>query len=364
MKFASIESEYLVALLKCALKSESAPDIPVGLNWNELVNLSKKQQVYSTIAPIINKINIPPEQAQELIFYSQNELVRMIAMKNELEQIEKELEDNQIKHIYLKGLELRNYYPKTSMRQMSDYDILYDKSKRNDLIKIMKKRGFDLVNFEGYGDDFFKKPYYTFEFHRTLFGEQDEFNPDFNPWKNAISVKNSCRMVLTREDNYLYTLLHLYKHYFCREGCGIRFYCDIYLLLNSEDNLNFDYIDEKLKFYGIFEFNKTVVRFVNAIFNGTPCTSKEQELLDTVFVNGVYGKSTDKFEERMELAGGSKFKYLLRRLFPPKSEMIKNYSVLKKHIILLPFVYIYRLVYKTLRKSDAAKKEIKELKKH
>ena len=62
MEFTSIESEYLVALLKCALKSQNVPDIPAGLNWKELVNISKKQQVYSTIAPIINKINIPPEQ--------------------------------------------------------------------------------------------------------------------------------------------------------------------------------------------------------------------------------------------------------------------------------------------------------------
>ena len=68
MEFTSIESEYLVALLKCALKSQNVPDIPAGLNWKELVNISKKQQVYSTIAPIINKINIPPEQAQELIY--------------------------------------------------------------------------------------------------------------------------------------------------------------------------------------------------------------------------------------------------------------------------------------------------------
>ena len=364
MRFDTIESEYLVSLLKCALKGESVPSVPENLNWQKLVELSKQQQVYSTIVPIINKINIPPEQAQELVFYSQNELVRMIAMKNEFEQIEKELEDKQIKHIYLKGLELRNYYPKTSMRQMSDYDILYDESRRNDLIKIMKGRGFELVNFEGYGDDFFKKPYYTFEFHRALFGEQDEFNPDFNPWKNAISVPGSCRMILTREDNYLYTLLHLYKHYFCREGCGIRFYCDIYLLLNSEDKLDFDYIDKKLKYYGIFEFNKAVVGLVNTLFNDAPCGKKEQELLNTVFVNGIYGKSTDKFDERMELAGGSKAKYLFRRIFPPKSEMVKNYKILKKHIILLPFVYIYRLIYKTFKKSDAAKEEIKELKKH
>ena len=45
MEFTSIESEYLVALLKCALKSQNVPDIPAGLNWKELVNISKKQQV-------------------------------------------------------------------------------------------------------------------------------------------------------------------------------------------------------------------------------------------------------------------------------------------------------------------------------
>ena len=41
MEFTSIESEYLVALLKCALKSQNVPDIPAGLNWKELVNIKK-----------------------------------------------------------------------------------------------------------------------------------------------------------------------------------------------------------------------------------------------------------------------------------------------------------------------------------
>ena len=68
MKYTSLESEYLVSLLKSALKGEATPSVPEGLDWAKLVELSKKQQVYSTIVPIINKINIPPEQAQELVF--------------------------------------------------------------------------------------------------------------------------------------------------------------------------------------------------------------------------------------------------------------------------------------------------------
>lgn len=112
MKYTCIESEYLVALLKCALKNEDVPDVPVGLNWEKLVKLSNEQQVYSTIAPVINKINIPVEQAQELTFYTQNELVRMIAMKNELEQIEKELDALKIDYMLLKGSVIKLCYPK------------------------------------------------------------------------------------------------------------------------------------------------------------------------------------------------------------------------------------------------------------
>ena len=155
MKYTCIESEYLVALLKCALKNEDVPDVPVGLNWEKLVKLSNEQQVYSTIAPVINKINIPVEQAQELTFYTQNELVRMIAMKNELEQIEKELDALKIDYMLLKGSVIKLCYPKQKMRQMSDVDILYHEKDRERLVSMMKKRGFLLETSEANTDDFF-----------------------------------------------------------------------------------------------------------------------------------------------------------------------------------------------------------------
>ena len=93
-----------------------------------------------------------------------------------------------------------------------------------------------------------------------------------------LKFQNQADCVLTREDNYLYTLLHLYKHFYCRESCGIRFYCDIYLLLRSNDKLDFDYINAKLKSYGVFEFNNTVVKFVDALFDGASCDEEEQKL--------------------------------------------------------------------------------------
>src|SRR5699024_5276101 len=61
--------------------------------------------------------------ARQLNDYAKSELVRLIAMQNELHSIEDELAENGIKYMLLKGAVIRNYYPKQSMRQMSDIDI-------------------------------------------------------------------------------------------------------------------------------------------------------------------------------------------------------------------------------------------------
>lgn len=362
MIYSSLESEYLVSLLRCAIKQEKPPKAPDGIDWEKLAKLSKKQQVYSVIVPVIDLTSVPAEIAEELQVYSQNELVRMLAMKTELEEIEKELNESNINYMYLKGLEICNYYPKVSMRQMSDYDIIYDPDKRDLLVRIMKKHGYYLGACEGYGDDFYKKPYYTFEFHRMLFSDQDEFHPDFDPWKNATRLNGSNRFIISREDNFIYTICHLYKHYFCRESCGIRFYCDIYLLTHSSDNLNYEYIDSVLDKFGILDFYKSVLKIVEALFDDCEISDKEQQIINTIFENGIYGRGYDKIKEGLQKNGGSKFKYIISRIFPPKKMMVGNYKILEKHIILLPFYYIYRIFEKFHHNKKIVKSELKRIK--
>ena len=47
MRYSSAESEYLVSLLKSAIKQEPMPAPPDCIDWEGLVALSKKQQVIS-----------------------------------------------------------------------------------------------------------------------------------------------------------------------------------------------------------------------------------------------------------------------------------------------------------------------------
>lgn len=370
MEFTSIESEYLVALLKCALKSQNVPDIPAGLNWKELVNISKKQQVYSTIAPIINKINIPPEQAQELIFYSQNELVRMIAMKNELEQIEKELNGAGIKYMLLKGGVIKNYYPLQKMRQMSDYDILYDVSKRNELISIMKNRGFNLTSSSENSDDFFKKPYYTFEWHRELFFEEHDFNPDFSDvWDNASKDdEKEFEYHMSSNDLYLHTIAHMYKHYILG-GFGIRFFADVYVLLTKlKDELDKAYIDSKLEKMGLVDFEFDVRSICFALFDDKEITNSQVLFLNESISFGIYGSggvTGAKLyydEYRSKHGDVSVSKYYRSKIFPSKAYMKRTYPVLTKKPYLLFAYYIIRLFDKFFHSRKRIKSDIKMLK--
>lgn len=351
MKYLSPESEYLISLLKSAVKSEPVAAAPHNIDWKELVELSKKQQVYSVICSVMNVKDLPSEQAQELQLYNQNELLRMIAMKSELEAIEEELVKHKIKFILLKGSVLREYYPQSKMRQMSDIDILFDESKRDDVADIMQQRGFAVTNNSDNSDDYFKAPFYTFEFHRNLFFKGADFCPDFgNVWENAIADDNKdCRYHMDLNDMYIYNICHMYKH-FIKSCCGIRFLIDNYLFLKKEnDKLDWNYIEKRFNEIGILDFEKQTRALAFHIFDGNTITEEDARQLYLYTSFGIYGdskgsavQSYSKLREDNSKASAD-IGFIFKRLFPTRRIMEKIYPYLKEKPYLIGYAYIHRL---------------------
>lgn len=361
MQYATTENEYLAALLKAAIRKESLPSPPTELDWQELVAVSKKQQVYSIIAAVLDPSLLPDEQAKALSAYTQNELLRLLAMKNELEELEKALQEKQIKFMLLKGSVIRDFYPQQKMRQMSDIDILYDYSKRDALLKIMKSRGFRLTASCENSDDFFKEPFYTFEWHRELFFEEKEFCPHFDLWKNAgADTENPYKYYVEGTEHFIYTICHMFKHY-VTNGCGVRFLCDIYVLMNYGEKIDMNRAISELENIGIKDFALDAVGLANAVFNGGEVTEKQQKMLDFLLSGGVYGSLAVDYSKKLSAFNGSKTKYLFRRLFPEKKKMFADYRQLEKKPYLLPFYYLIRLFTKLKYNSKSAKNELKEI---
>ncbi|MCH5316221.1 MAG: nucleotidyltransferase family protein [Eubacterium sp.] len=362
LKTKNYEVEFLLTLIKCAIKSLPAPKPEKDINVNALFQLANKQQVYSIVLPVLEQVGIlSDDELSKWNSYRLSELKKTIFVNSEREKICSQLDEQGISYMFLKGLEIRGYYPKSSMRQMSDNDILYHEENRDALVAIMKSNGYYLGAAAGISDDFYKKPFATFEFHRTLFSLEEDFHPDFDPWKNAARVENSCRYKLSREDNYIYTLCHLYKHYHCINGCGIRFLCDLYLLTHSDDKLDYDYINGTLESFGIADFNKTALGLAETLFENGECNDAQQALFDFMIEGSVYGIAKNKVQDALDSNGGSKLKYLLHRIFPPVKQMVGNYKILEKRKYLLPFYYIKRLFEKYYHNKDRLKNEIAEL---
>lgn len=345
------EVNYFLYILSNALNEREIEE-KEGTDYSAILKLAKKHQVYNIIAESISKLpNAPEEIKKSFKNYSLSELARMITINNERSLIFNELNSRGIKYMPLKGLIIKDYYPKESMRQMSDNDILFDASKRDEVAELMKAFGYKTTATGENSDDYFKPPHCTFEFHRTLFFEENDFCPKFDDlWDNATADENSKFLYhMGLEDVYVYNVCHMYKHY-SSSGCGVRFLADNYLFLKKEnDNLNWDYINSSLEEYGILEYEKKSRNLAFKIFENVELDSNELSLLETYINNGIYGDGTIRLSKSIEAFsnGGSikkgKLKYFIYRIFPPKKKMKADYRVLEKHPYLLPALYAYRL---------------------
>lgn len=362
------ETEYFIYVITCALNG-TQPDAPKGeIDWKKFVSLSKEQEAYSIIACALPSEYLPEDEARNLNNYSKSELVKTIAMNSERLRLEGELEKLGISFMLLKGSRIKEFYPRESMRQMSDNDILYDVSKRDELLAMMKKQGYTLYSWSENSDDFNKKPYYTFEFHRELFFDEYGFYPDFSfVWDNAgQDSENSCKRIMSNEDLYLHCIAHMYKHNILG-GFGIRFLCDLYLIF-IKGNLDFNYVSTRLDEMGLLDFEKSVRELSLAIFEGRDFTEKEIDFLNHTMKFGIFGEADFgtklKFESfEKEYGTTSLFRYALLRLFPKKEYMLRTYPALNKKPYLLAYYYIKRLVTKTVSDGGRAAREMKKVKK-
>lgn len=362
MKYSSSENEYLMQLLKAALRRSETPNAPEGMDYSALIKISKKQQVYSVISEVIHSDELTQEQEKSLEKYVQGELFRTVSMKSEVESIEKELKKNQIKFMPLKGSVIRSFYPKQKMRQMSDVDILYDYTQRDKLLKIMKSHGFRMTASCENSDDFFREPFFTFEWHRELFFEEADFCPHFDLWKNAVQDKdNPYKYHIESTEHFVYTICHMYKHY-ATNGCGVRFLCDIFVMMNYGTPIDMAAAQKRFTEIGIDEFAKDAIALTNAVFLDGRVTENQQKMLDFMLSNGVYGNMVVDYTKKLTEFGGSKAKYIFRRLFPERKKMFADYRQLEKKPFLLPFYYVIRLFSKARYNSKEAKYELNAIK--
>jgi len=342
----------IITLINNALKCENQP-LPEDFDYSLVYKLGLKHQILPMLyyGGAENPKFVASDVECKMLFGT----MQLTALsENQLMQVEcvcKEFDKNGIEYMKLKGSNIKSLYPKHEMRVMSDADILIREEQYAIIQNVLTGLGYT-YKYSSDHELVWKKDELTVELHKRIVPSyQKDFYAYFGEgWKKAYKKNDeSCEYVMKPEDEFVYIFTHLAEHY--REaGIGIKHMTDIYLFLNKYTELDLDYIYNELEKLKLLDFFKNVKKTLDVWFNGAECDDVAQFITAKIFDNGVYGNMVNalksdalRYSKGTDVKG-AKRKRKLHAIFLPYKTMCNVFPVLNKAPILLPFLWVWRII--------------------
>lgn len=348
----------LIYLLKCALHDRVPDEARVqAIDQQALYKLAKAHSVAAMAAMALERCGVIGEEWKQA---KGNSVRRTLLLDAERAEICRFMEERGIWYMPLKGVILKDMYPKLGMREMADNDMLYDVTYQDELCSFMKGRGYSAESVGHiHHDTYYKEPVYNFEMHTALIdpGRDIKWNQYYQDVQSRILPDREGAFAhhFSNEDFYIYMNVHGCKHY-KNAGTGIRSLVDTYVYLSAmSGKLDWGYIERECGILGIAEYERQCRQLAAAVF-GTgdvvELTEKEQKVLAFCFSSGTYGTSKNRIlnelrkylPDQKQITGWTKIKYLLRRAFPNLGFMMQYSPLVRKHKWLYPGMVLVRLV--------------------
>lgn len=361
---------YLIHLLKCAIQGETPLDFPKELDFPQffdLVKLHKLENICYVMLKKTDMSDVREEYAKELERVYFKTLMIDGTQQHYLEQVEKQFEENAIDYLVLKGRELSELYPKSVVRQSSDFDIYIGAKKSPQAKKIMETLGFSVANYseDENHDEYIINNWVLCELHRVLIQGDYPWKKGCNEIVNNLILKdgtNHCYK-MSKEDFYVYSLAHLAKH-MKFSGIGIRAFLDMEFIYRAyKDSFDYEYLSKKLEECKLSEFEKNTRLLCQYWF----CDKKDVEPVIKTFASYVISSGWIGTTEQMvateaaQKAGKTnskifaKIKKCIDIIMSPYETMVERYPVLQKHKWLTPFYRVRRGISAVIRKRDLIK---------
>lgn len=377
----SAEDKVLIYLVGCALNG-LVPDEKVysGASMEEVHDAAVRHSLISMVSHALELCGykgISDELAERFRKTGYKAVRKTILLDVEREAILSYMEGAGIKYMPLKGVIIGPMYPGAGMRQMTDNDILYDVSYRKNVMVFMESMGYRAkMDMAMVHDCYYKEPVYNYEMHARLFSEalkDGAFAGYFEGvWDRAILDDDKMYGYrMTDEDFYIYMTAHAYKHY-QGAGTGVRTLADSYVMNRELAEMDRDYVDEELHKLGLTEFERGMRELADKLFTVTDgqlavfddLKDEERAMLDHMLNSGAYGTTENKVMSYMrirgiegDLTGSKRFVYCFKRLFPSRKILMPSYP-LARYRILLPAVWIFRIMRAVLTKPETITGEV------
>ena len=361
----------LIYLASCAVKNET-PDKEkcAEMDLQALYSFAQYHTMLSVTAHALEKVTELPHAFDQ----AKKKAIRKLSLF-EVERIKifAALEQNGIWYLPLKGIVLKSCYPKASMREMSDNDILCDGSKMDVVKSVMEELGYTCDEYEHDNHDVYSKPpTLEFEMHRLLFSNRrktklSDYYADISD-RLLKTTANGFERRMSDEDFYIYLLAHMYTHY-SNVGTGFRALLDIYVYNRKyRGKMDEDYLSRELEKLELNEFEQMVRTLSHKLFTAQELSADELHELEYFENSGSKGTIENRLYNGMsQNLGGddsskSKRKYLLKRIFISGDSLRNQYPTVYKHKSLYPLLFIIRPFKGVITHPKGIITEIKRIK--
>ena len=359
------EQRFVLSLLKASMLTDSEVCVPgTDSAISEILSIIRRNGILLTVYPIIRKME---GEKNALLQQLETDLRQqyIAALKQTVLQdyegnlVLKQLGQDGFQCIALKGWEMRRLYPKTTMRQMADLDILVRPYQFSRIKTAVEALGFSSGKESSWKHDSFMKGEVHIEMHKRLTDDSGVVQKwEAEMWTKAVPTENEHVLKMSQEDYYIFHFVHLHKD-FMNGSLGLRRIVDTWLL--EKQSLNMDLVEKYLKSFGLWTFRERMVKLSRALMGDESMDENCEVLLEHAFRHGIYGSDVSYKTGRIAAMGknikSGKLKSAIAAVFLPYKRMKAQYPILKKWPVLLPWCWCKRIGHflRTDRKRSRTK---------
>jgi len=349
------EYEYLIHLVKCAMRDLQPEEMPENFSFKKVFEFGKAHEVSNIAYIAVQKLQNKPD-ADTLKDWKTFYAFSITRNANQFEVRSNIIDifaQNNIRSLEVQGTIMKTFYPRPEWRMMTDIDFIVDKKNLPKIKALFESKqynptysvGDDLEPFEvgSYAD------YNTLiEVHSEFFehSEYEAYGSITEPFANAVPTGEKLCYKTDDTTFYLYTILHCIKHYLGK-GCGIRRILDIFVLNEKlGDKIDKDRVNEVFERSGYTKTVQELFALSEKWFGDSAADFDLSHAEEIVIKSGNHGSDVIKYSRRLEKSGQNvasfRLKSLLSRIFLSKKEIYSTYPYCKEHNLPLVFAWIYR----------------------
>ena len=363
------------------------------LDKNAVFELAKKHQMLGiAYLQLKNSIKERPDCRQLYALLQRGYLATQFYYENRkraFDEVCSLFRGQGIRFFVVKGFPVAALYPTPEMRTMGDVDMVLSPTDREKAHMILSEQGFENRVHADKEWTYYKNEI-EFELHTRLIypqiisdDKQLAFSDRMWNYVREGEETNECR--LDWSYHFVFLLLHLRKH-FLNQGVGLRLFLDLAVVIRAKaEEINWQWVQTQMDDMQLEKFSERCFAFCEKCFGvSSPIAVKAvdeslfEQSVQKIFADGIFGYYNEANKKNFvgnEIRAGESytakmFKNFRKWFFPSYRTMIgsEQYAFLKGKPFLLPFAWIYRLIYvrknkreysgEVLKESFSSKKEI------